>query len=86
VATVREDELVSFGLATGCVQVQRADQPILLMADHKTGLLRAAGCVMPNLIRVTFARWRGDYAGPHVELALPPAARVLHWAVHSWSS
>src|SRR5207245_1958646 len=48
----------------GCVQVLRADQPILLMANHKTGLLRAAGCVMPNVIRLTFARWRGDRASP----------------------
>jgi antagonist of KipI len=33
---VRTDELVSFGLAMGCVQVPPAGQPILLMADHQT--------------------------------------------------
>jgi antagonist of KipI len=30
------DELLSFGLAAGAVQVPRAGQPILLMADHQT--------------------------------------------------
>jgi allophanate hydrolase subunit 2 len=29
-------ELVSFGLAMGCVQVPAAGQPIVLMADHQT--------------------------------------------------
>jgi antagonist of KipI len=33
---VKTEELVSFGLATGCVQVPPAGQPILLMADHQT--------------------------------------------------
>jgi biotin-dependent carboxylase-like uncharacterized protein len=33
---VRKEELVSFGLAMGCVQVPPAGQPILLMADHQT--------------------------------------------------
>jgi antagonist of KipI len=33
---VKADELVSFGLAMGCVQVPPAGQPILLMADHQT--------------------------------------------------
>ena len=33
---VRSEELVSFGLAMGCVQVPPAGQPILLMADHQT--------------------------------------------------
>jgi antagonist of KipI len=33
---VRVEELVSFGLAMGCVQVPPAGQPILLMADHQT--------------------------------------------------
>jgi antagonist of KipI len=33
---VKGDELVSFGLAMGCVQVPPAGQPILLMADHQT--------------------------------------------------
>ena len=30
------DELLSFGLVTGAVQVPRGGQPILLMADHQT--------------------------------------------------
>jgi antagonist of KipI len=30
------DELLSFGLAAGAVQVPRSGQPILLMADHQT--------------------------------------------------
>jgi len=30
------DELLSFGLAAGAIQVPRAGQPILLMADHQT--------------------------------------------------
>lgn len=33
---VRSEELVSFGLAMGCVQVPPAGRPILLMADHQT--------------------------------------------------
>lgn len=33
---VKGEELVSFGLAMGCVQVPPAGQPILLMADHQT--------------------------------------------------
>jgi antagonist of KipI len=33
---VKSEELVSFGLAMGCVQVPPAGQPILLMADHQT--------------------------------------------------
>jgi antagonist of KipI len=33
---VKGDELVSFGLAMGCVQVPPAGHPILLMADHQT--------------------------------------------------
>ena len=33
---IKAEELVSFGLATGCVQVPRSGQPILLMADHQT--------------------------------------------------
>lgn len=33
---VRAEELVSFGLALGAVQVPPAGQPILLMADHQT--------------------------------------------------
>jgi antagonist of KipI len=36
VLEVRSEELVSFGLAMGCVQVPPAGQPILLMADHQT--------------------------------------------------
>jgi antagonist of KipI len=30
------DELLSFGLAAGALQVPRGGQPILLMADHQT--------------------------------------------------
>jgi len=33
---VRGPELISFGLAFGCVQVPASGQPILLMADHQT--------------------------------------------------
>jgi antagonist of KipI len=33
---VKREDLVSFGLAMGCVQVPPAGQPILLMADHQT--------------------------------------------------
>jgi biotin-dependent carboxylase-like uncharacterized protein len=33
---VKKEELVSFGLAMGCIQVPPAGQPILLMADHQT--------------------------------------------------
>ena len=33
---VSGDELLSFGLAAGVVQVPRSGQPILLMADHQT--------------------------------------------------
>jgi len=33
---MKAEELVSFGLAVGCVQVPPAGQPILLMADHQT--------------------------------------------------
>jgi antagonist of KipI len=36
VLQVGGEELVSFGLAMGCVQVPPAGQPILLMADHQT--------------------------------------------------
>ncbi|HEX6349772.1 MAG TPA: biotin-dependent carboxyltransferase family protein [Candidatus Dormibacteraeota bacterium] len=33
---LRGEELISFGLAFGCVQVPASGQPILLMADHQT--------------------------------------------------
>jgi antagonist of KipI len=33
---VKSGELLSFGMALGCVQVPRSGQPILLMADHGT--------------------------------------------------
>ena len=33
---IKAEELVSFGLAMGCVQVPRSGQPILLMADYQT--------------------------------------------------
>jgi antagonist of KipI len=33
---VQGEELISFGLAPGCVQAPRSGQPILLMADHQT--------------------------------------------------
>jgi antagonist of KipI len=33
---VRGPEMISFGLAFGCVQVPAAGRPILLMADHQT--------------------------------------------------
>ena len=33
---VKRDELLSFGLAMGCVQVPPSGEPILLMADHQT--------------------------------------------------
>ena len=33
---LQADELVSFGLAMGCVQVPPGGEPILLMADHQT--------------------------------------------------
>ncbi len=33
---IKGQELVSFGLAMGCVQVPPAGQPIVLMADHQT--------------------------------------------------
>lgn len=33
---VKDEDLVSFGLAMGCVQVPPAGLPILLMADHQT--------------------------------------------------
>lgn len=33
---VKGPEMISFGLAFGCVQVPAAGQPILLMADHQT--------------------------------------------------
>jgi len=34
--TIKGTELVSFGLAMGCVQVPPSGEPILLMADHQT--------------------------------------------------
>ena len=33
---VRAGELLSFGVAPGCVQVPPSGEPILLMADHQT--------------------------------------------------
>jgi biotin-dependent carboxylase-like uncharacterized protein len=49
---VRGEELVSFGLAPGCVQVPPAGQPILLMADGQTAggypvVAGVARCDMP---------------------------------------
>jgi antagonist of KipI len=49
---VKGDELVSFGLTMGCVQVPPAGQPILLMADHQTAggypvVLGVARCDLP---------------------------------------
>lgn len=49
---VKADELVSFGLAMGCVQVPPAGQPILLMADHQTAggypvVAGVARCALP---------------------------------------
>jgi antagonist of KipI len=46
------DELLSFGLAAGAVQVPRSGQPILLMADHQTAggypvVATVAGAAMP---------------------------------------
>ncbi len=48
---VRGPELVSFGLASGCVQVPRSGQPILLMADVQTtgGYPVVAGVVQADL-------------------------------------
>jgi allophanate hydrolase subunit 2 len=36
VLEVSGDELLSFGLVAGAVQMPRSGQPILLMADHQT--------------------------------------------------
>jgi biotin-dependent carboxylase-like uncharacterized protein len=49
---VKTEELVSFGLALGCVQVPPAGQPILLMADHQTAggypvVAGVARCALP---------------------------------------
>ncbi|HEY4026658.1 MAG TPA: biotin-dependent carboxyltransferase family protein [Candidatus Dormibacteraeota bacterium] len=49
---VKGEELVSFGLAMGCVQVPPAGQPILLMADHQTAggypvVAGVARCALP---------------------------------------
>ena len=33
---VKGQEMISFGLAFGCLQVPASGQPILLMADHQT--------------------------------------------------
>jgi antagonist of KipI len=49
---VKSEELVSFGLAMGCVQVPPAGQPILLMADHQTAggypvVAGVARCALP---------------------------------------
>jgi antagonist of KipI len=49
---VKKEELVSFGLAMGCVQVPPAGQPILLMADHQTAggypvVAGVARCALP---------------------------------------
>jgi allophanate hydrolase subunit 2 len=46
------DELLSFGLAAGALQVPRSGQPILLMADHQTAggypvVATVAGAAMP---------------------------------------
>lgn len=46
------DELLSFGLAAGAIQVPRGGQPILLMADHQTAggypvVATVAGAAMP---------------------------------------
>ncbi|GAC1475303.1 MAG: biotin-dependent carboxyltransferase family protein [Candidatus Dormibacteraceae bacterium] len=46
------DELLSFGLAAGAIQVPRGGQPILLMADHQTAggypvVATVAGASMP---------------------------------------
>lgn len=45
------DELLSFGLAAGAVQVPRGGQPILLMADHQTagGYPVVATVVSPSM-------------------------------------
>jgi antagonist of KipI len=49
---VSGDELLSFGLAAGALQVPRSGQPILLMADHQTAggypvVATVAGAAMP---------------------------------------
>jgi allophanate hydrolase subunit 2 len=49
---VAGDELLSFGLAAGAIQVPRSGQPILLMADHQTAggypvVATVAGAAMP---------------------------------------
>jgi antagonist of KipI len=46
------DELLSFGLVSGAVQVPRGGQPILLMADHQTAggypvVATVAGAALP---------------------------------------
>ena len=46
------EELLSFGLAAGAIQVPRSGQPILLMADHQTAggypvVATVAGAAMP---------------------------------------
>ena len=48
---IKGPEMVSFGLAFGCVQVPWSGQPILLMADHQTagGYPVAAGVVRADL-------------------------------------
>jgi len=48
---VRGEELISFGLAFGCVQVPASGQPILLMADHQTagGYPAVAGVARASL-------------------------------------
>lgn len=48
---VKGPELISFGLAFGCVQVPWSGKPILLMADHQTagGYPVAAGVVRASL-------------------------------------
>jgi len=63
---VRGPEMISFGLAFGCVQVPASGQPILLMADHQTaggypavaGVARAALPLAAQLVpgqRLRFA-------------------------------
>jgi antagonist of KipI len=48
---LKGEELVSFGLAFGAVQVPNSGQPILLMADHQTagGYAAVAGVVRADL-------------------------------------
>jgi antagonist of KipI len=72
------DELLSFGLAAGAIQVPRSGQPILLMADHQTAggypvVATVAGAAMPVAAQLL----PGDELA-FAEVSIEAALRMRH--------